>query len=258
MIPEIRRNQILDYISSKKTVTLREISDKFKISEVTARRDFNILSNQKSLKKVYGGVTIIDTDISEPILSKRLEENVEEKKRIASEAIKRISDGDIILIEAGTTCLELLKLLPLKKNLKVITAAPHILNALIDLNRKDLFDGDILCSGGFWQKDPDDFFAGPQALRFYEGLKIDIAFFGIFAIDFNDGWMSPNMFEVDLTLKIINNSKKVIGITDHSKFNKTGFSRIGPITLFDEIITDSVIKKEELNNYRKIIKITTV
>lgn len=126
------------------------------------------------------------------------------------------------------------------------------------MSRKNEFNGDILCCGGLWQKDPDDFLAGPQTLKFFDGLKIDIAFFGIFAIDFKDGWSTPNIFEVDLTLKIINNSKKVIGITHHSKFNKTGFSRIGPISLFDEIITDSGFKTEDLNNYQLETKMTIV
>lgn len=258
MIPEARRNRIIDYIKNKRTVTIPEVSEEFSISEITVRRDFERLAKRGIINKVYGGATIIDTDSFEPILAQRMQENTADKKRIAREALSRISDGNIILVEAGTTCLELVKMLPLKKKLKIITAAPHILNALIDLSRNNRFDGEILSCGGIWQKDPDDFFAGPQALRFFEGIKIDISFFGIFSIDIKDGWMTPNMFEVELTKVIIGASKKVIGIAHHSKFNRTGFTRIGSIELFDEIITDSGIQEKELKDYGEKVKITVV
>jgi DeoR/GlpR family transcriptional regulator of sugar metabolism len=258
MIPEARRDKIVEYIKNKRTVTIPELSSQFNISEITVRRDFDKLVKQGIIKKVYGGATIIDSDKFEPILAQRIQEYINEKKRIAKEALTRISDGDIILIESGTTCLELVKILPVKKKIKVITAAPHILNALIDLSRNDEFDGEIICCGGIWQEDPDDFFAGPQSSRFFEGLKIDISFFGIFSIDFNDGWMTPNMFEVELTKTITDASKKVIGLTDHSKFNRSGFSKIGDIDLFDEIITDNRIDQEITKKYSKRTKITLV
>ena len=151
-----------------------------------------------------------------------------------------------------------MKLLPQRKKIKVITAAPHILNAVIDLKRNNKFDGKIICCGGIWQEDPDDFFAGPQSSRFFEGLKIDIAFFGIFSIDFKDGWTTPNMFEVELTKTIINASNRVIGLTDHSKFNRSGFSKIGEIDLFDEIITDDGIDQKDLTRYGQRVKITAI
>lgn len=88
MIPEARRNHILDYIRNKKTVTIKEISNKFEISEITVRRDFDILTKQKSLKKVYGGATISNSDISEPILAQRLRENLEEKKELQMKQLK--------------------------------------------------------------------------------------------------------------------------------------------------------------------------
>lgn len=258
MIPEARRDRIVEYIKDKRTVTIPELSNHFGISEITVRRDFDKLAKQGLIRKVYGGATIVDTDKFEPVLAQRIQENINEKKRIAKEALTRISDGDIILIESGTTCLELVKILSIKKKIKVVTAAPHILNALIDLKRNNEFDGEILCSGGIWQEDPDDFFAGPQSSRFFEGIKIDTAFFGIFSIDYKDGWMTPNIFEVELTKTIVNSSRKVIGLTHHSKFNRTDFSKIGDIDLFDEIITDDSIDQDVIDLYRKKVNISVV
>lgn len=258
MIPEARRDKIAEYIKRNKTVTIAQVSRQFNISEITIRRDLSKLENQGVIRKVYGGATTVNADNVEPFLAQRIQENTKEKKRIAAEALSRISDGDIVLIEAGTTCLELVKVLSSRKKLKVITAAPHILNALIDLKRTNQFDGDLLCCGGIWQEDPDDFFAGPQSSRFFEGLKIDIAFFGIFSIDYRDGWMTSNMFEVELTRTIIRASRRVVGLADHSKFNRTGFSKVGDIDEFDEIITDSGLDDRVLSTYAQKVKIVAV
>ena len=250
MIPEERRNRVVDYIKLKKTATISEISNKFDISEITVRRDFDKLSRQGIIKKVYGGAAVINTFLIEPIFLQRIHENREEKKRIAAEAVKRISDGDIILIESGSTCLELVKFLPQRKSIKVITTGPHILNALCDLRRAGKFDGEIICCGGIWRKEPD-IFVGPQAMDFFNSIKINTAFFGVVAINLKDGWMASNIFEAELTKKIICSAEKIIGITVHPKFEKMSFTKIGPLTLFNEIITDNDLEPEILERYRK-------
>jgi len=256
MIPEERRNKIVEYIRSKETAALPEISKKFKIAEITVRRDFNILSKLGVIKKVYGGATIKSNFFQEPIFLKRINDNREEKRRIAKEAVKRISDNSTILLESGTTCLELAKLLEQKKNINVITAAPHIVNILCDLKRENKFYGEVLCCGGIWRGDPDDLFIGPKAMNFFDGIRISIAFFGILAINLKDGWMAPSSFEAELTRRIVSSSEKVIGITDHSKFNRISFTKIGPVGLFDEIITDTGLSKEDLEKYQNEVKIT--
>ena len=258
MIPEERRNKIVEYIRLKVTATIPEISEKFKIAEITVRRDFDTLSKLGVIKKVYGGATIKSNFFQEPIFLKRINDNREEKRRIAAEAIKRISDNSTILLESGTTCLELAKLLGQKKNINVVTAAPHIVNILCDLKRENKFYGEVLCCGGIWRGDPDDLFVGSQAINFFDNIRISIAFFGILAMNLKDGWMAPSSFEAELTKKIVSSSEKVIGITDHTKFNRISFTKIGPISLFEEIITDTGVSKQDLRNYRAKVEVTTV
>jgi len=256
MIPQARRNKILEYIRRKKTVTIDELAVEFDISEVTIRRDLTGLSKENQIMKVYGGAAFKDFPAREPIFLQRIHENLSEKRRIAIEAEKRISNGDIVLIESGSTCLELAKHLYAKKDLKIITTCPHILNALCDLKRAGKINGDILCCGGIWREEPD-IFIGPQAINFFNDLKINIAFFGLVALNLNDGWMGSNSFEAELTKKIISVSEKIVGITVSSKFERVSLASIGPVTLFDEIITDNGITKSIFEKYiDKNIKIT--
>ena len=258
MIPEERRNRILDEIQSSGTASISEISKKFNVSKITVRRDLDNLKKMSLIKKVYGGAAVLNNFFQEPSLSDRISVNRIEKKQIAIEAIKRISNNSTILLESGTTCLELAKLLEQKKNINVITAAPHIINTLCNLKRENRFTGEILCCGGIWRPESDDFFVGTQAINFFDGIRIDISFFGLCAINIKDGWMAPSSFEADLISKIVSASDKVIGITHHSKFQRISFTKVGPVNLFDEIITDKGISEQDLNNFKDIVKITTV
>ena len=256
IIPEERRGQILKYLADKKTATIEDICKTFDISEVTVRRDINKLSLNGLIKKVYGGVTIPVSYTSGPVFVERRNKNLEEKRRIAAEAVKRINDEDTILIESGTTCLELVKLIHQKKNLTIISSGAHIINALCDLRRQKLFDGEIICSGGIWREQPD-IFIGPHAVEFYQKVKINVAFIGILALNLEDGVMLSNQFEAELQRHILSCSQRRIALADHTKFDKVSFTKVGSLSLFDEIITDSGIDQSTLDRYKKAkVKIT--
>ena len=258
LIPVERRQQIIDYLLLKKIATISEISKKFNISEMTVRRDLIILIKEELLEKVFGGV-MVNTKSREPLFNQRIVTNILEKKKIAQEALKRINDNDVIFIESGTTCLELAKLLNSKKNITVITAAPHILTELRNLKNNNNFNGEIMCCGGYLRGDPDDIFIGERAIEFFNNIKINITFFGILAINFKDGWMVSSSFEAELVRKVASVSNKTIGIMDSSKFNNTSFSKVGPINLLNEIITDNkYINKNIKNDIGKRIKLTVV
>jgi len=248
MIPEKRRKDIIDYVNMQGFVTIQELSKVYGCSEVTVRRDLDILSKSNLINKIYGGVSSKERIINEPVFLENIKRDVEEKRLIAEEASKRISNGNVVLLESGSTCLELVKFLAYKKNLKVITTGLHILNAVTDLQRNGIFDGEVLCCGGIWKKDPD-IFIGPQAIEFFKNIRIDVSFFGIVAISLDHGWAVPNILEAELTNKIISCSEKIIGITIHSKFEKSSFYHIGALNIFNEIITDKNINKTILNRY---------
>jgi len=144
--------------------------------------------------------------------------------------------------------LELTKLLVHKKKLKVITWGLHILNALCNMNRNGSFDGEIICCGGIWRKDPD-ILMGPQFVKFFDEIIIDKAFFGIVALNLEYGWMGTSLLEVELTKKVLSISEKVYGVMISSNFEKVSIARIGPIDLLDYVITDNKISPELLDKY---------
>ncbi|OQA21351.1 MAG: Glucitol operon repressor [Actinobacteria bacterium ADurb.Bin346] len=250
MYPEDRRAKILNYINSRDFTDVPQIAEKFKVSEITARRDLLILTKSGLINRVYGGVkSSPPASAAEPVFTEHLKEFKEQKQQIAKEAIKYINDGDTVFLDSGSTLLELARLLPQKKNLKVITWGLHILDMLCDLARKGDFDGEILCCGGTWRKDPD-LFIGPQSIRFFDDIIINKAFLGIIAVSLDFGWMGSSLIEVEATKKIMSISEKVIGLAVSGNFSKTAIARIGTLKSLPVVITDSGIDKRTIKQYK--------
>jgi DeoR family glucitol operon repressor len=248
MYPEDRRNQILSFIKSRDFTDVQEIAKKFSVSDITARRDLLILTKSGLVNRVYGGVKSSVQTVNEPVFNEHVKEYREQKQAIASEAIKHINDGDTIFLDSGSTVLELAKMLVSKKNLKVITWGLHILNALSDLSRKGDFDGEILCCGGTWRKNPD-LFLGPQSIRFFDEIIINKAFLGIIALNLEFGWMGISLTEVEAVKKIMSVSENTIGLMVSPNFGKTAIARIGSLSSLPYIITDSEIDSQTLALY---------
>jgi DeoR/GlpR family transcriptional regulator of sugar metabolism len=250
MYPEDRRNQILNFIRNRDFTDVQEISKKFSVSDITARRDLIILAKSGLINRVYGGVKSSMQTVSEPVFNEHIKEYRQQKQSIALEAIKHIKDGDTIFLDSGSTILELAKMLVSKKNLKVITWGLHILNALSDLSRKGYFDGEILCCGGTWRKNPD-LFLGPQSIRFFDEIIINKAFLGIIALNLEFGWMGISLTEVEAVKKIMSVSETTIGLMISPNFGKTAIAKIGHLNSLPCIITDNDADLQTLNLYRE-------
>lgn len=250
MFPEERRKKILDLIEKEGYVTINDITKTFKTSVVTVRRDLIELSNNGLIKKIYGGATKSEQIIKDSIFLKHKEEFQEEKKVIAAEAIKYISDGDTVFIDSGTTCLELAKLLTQKKDLIVITPGLHIINYLTEQSNNGNFDGQIFCTGGIWKKGTDVFW-GSQKFGFFNEIIINVAFFGIVALSLVYGWMGISLDDAEMVKKVVSISKKKIGLTVSKNFDKISIAKIGDINILDYIITDNKINPDVLSAYRK-------
>ncbi|MBU0477194.1 DeoR/GlpR family DNA-binding transcription regulator [bacterium] len=258
MIPEERRNKILELVNNRENVTVEEIGKKFNISVITVRRDLDRLTQLGLLKKVHGGAMSIETIVDSPLHLSQKTVNIDAKRAIAKEAIKRINDGDFIIIESGTTCLELVRQLSGKRGLKVITASPNIATELGNISLNYNLGLEIISCGGILQP-RTNFLVGPYAKSIFDSVRVDKAFLTVTAIDLKYGISGGNLLEAEITKAVLSCARVKIGLIDSSKFEKTSFVRIAPVTVFDEIITDRNLPKDVIKKYRKSkVKITEV
>ncbi|MBM3705164.1 MAG: DeoR/GlpR transcriptional regulator [Actinobacteria bacterium] len=258
-IPENRRHKIKKILFEKKSMSIKNLSNLLKISEITIRRDLIKLEDEGFIEKVHGGAMLKNHDaIYDPEYLRDLKQNSQQKESIAKEAVKRIKDGDGIIIETGTTCLQLVYNIENKRNLTIFTTSIPIANELwkTTMHRNDI---SVNLSGGYIEPKSGSLI-GSQALNYFRNINADIAFLSGPAVLINRGVIASNSHpDAEIMTLIINSSKRNILLADSSKFKKTALISVLPLTVFEEIITDSGVENDTVEKIRKLgIKLTLV
>ena len=236
-----RRVQILDILNSEGQVGVNELSKKFNVSEVTIRNDLSHLEKKGFLIKTRGGGLKTQRVGIDQQLNEKAKINSKEKQAIGKKAAEIINDNDIIIIDSGTTTVEVVKNIGRINNLTVITNALNIANELIRDEIKVILLGGILRSSSLS-------LIGPIGENSIKNFYCDKCFLGVDGIDSQSGIYTPNLEEAHLNRMMIEASKEVIIVTDSSKFKRKSFAHIAPITKVNIIITDSKIPEDELKN----------
>ncbi|MBN1298924.1 MAG: DeoR/GlpR transcriptional regulator [Actinobacteria bacterium] len=256
-IPEKRRIEIKELVQKEKSVSVEKIAEVFGISVITVRRDLEKLQEQGYITKVHGGAIIKSSFTYEPVFEIQKELYRDEKSRIASEAAKRINDGDSIIIESGSTCLAMVKFLTEKKNLRISTAGVSVANELLKLVQVNK-DFEVSACGGIIREGSSTY-VGPHAVSYFKNLNVDISFIGAVAISLTKGLSTATQFDAEIVKAVTDCAKKVIVLTDSSKFHKESYINFLPFENITEIITDSNIEPKTADSFTRLgVKLTIV
>lgn len=203
------------------------------VSESTVRRDLKELEEAKLLKRTHGGAVSLISVNFEAAYPDKADRFLDEKLRIARKAVEMIQEGDAILLDAGTTTLQIAKELKNFSNIKVITNSIMALNEL-----KDCRNIEVSITGGMLRPDTMAF-VGPMTERSLEMVRVDKAFLGTNGLDLEEGITTPNILEAATKRKMIAIAKQVILLADHSKIGKVSFCKVADVTEIDHCIVDS-------------------
>lgn len=230
MFAEERRMRIVDIINSGKTVTVEELSRILDVSDSTVRRDLKYLEGKGLIHRTHGGaISPLPTDY-EPTFLEKEEERIEEKKAIGMKAASLIEDGDTVIIDSGTTTMEIVKNLSVTRA-KIVTNSPH---AAIELQFRQGIE--VIVTGGILRYETQAL-VGPMADEFISRIRADKAFIGTNGISL-DGFTTPNVTEAATKRAMVRSAEKVYIAADSSKFNKASFMRFADLDEADCIITD--------------------
>ena len=232
-----RRALILQILEQNAEVRVTELSRSTGISEVTIRKDLNILQRRNLLIRTHGGAMRkpVDNMNEDTSVERKRMFNFKEKQRIGEEAVKLINEGDFIMLDSGSTTLEVAKNLDRFHNLHIITNA---MNIATELTRYKRFD--IILLGGTVRVNSLST-VGPLALstmRNFSGYKL---FLGVDSFSLDNGVSTASMEEALLNQIMIQQAAKVIAVFDSSKFNKRSFVHIADAAQLNTIITDRAI-----------------
>ena len=247
-----RRVKILEVLNSEGQVTVSELSKKFNVTEVTIRNDLSHLAGKELLIKTRGGGLKTQRVGIDQHLNDKAKINSKEKQSIGKKAAELINENDTIIIDSGTTTIEIAKNLSRIKNLTVITNALNIASQLIRDEIKVIVLGGILRTASLS-------LTGPIGENSIKNFYCDKCFLGVDGIDSQSGIYTPNLEEAHLNRMMINASKEVIIVTDSNKFKRKSFAHIAPINKVNMIVTDSKIPEDELKNLQNMgIKVILV
>lgn len=243
MLPEQRYKRILQKIEEKGYVKIQEIVDEFKVSEITARRDLDFLGKVNKVNRVRGGAKASDSEyqVSKDLnqqYSLRVEKNQNNKKQIGEYAAELIQDGDIIILDAGTTTLEIARHLHGKRDVTVIVTA---VNTAIELEGREGIT--TIMTGGTLRSITTSL-VNPLMKQTLSQIYADKVFIGVRGISASHGFTTDDFAEAEVKKLLLRSAKNVYIVADSSKFTYIAAAQIGHIDEAHAIITDSEVSNE--------------
>lgn len=233
----IRLSRMLAFVKNRKSCTVRELMEQFKISSATAHRDIALLSQRDAVERVRGGIVYNDVpspraggaDYQERVVARRAE-----KTSAARKALSKIEEGDIIFLDSSTTTYELAQLVMHAKidHLTVITNSIAVMN----LFRKFPPHWSMIGLGGNY--DPQlNSILGMSALEQLARFNITKSFMSCFGVDEKNATTNHER-QAEMLRKVLDAADRHYLLVDHTKLGRKGLYRIAARGGFDEIITD--------------------
>jgi DeoR family fructose operon transcriptional repressor len=229
--PSQRRLSILELVRRSGFCRTSELSEMLGVSIMTIRRDIQKLANNGLVQEVYGGVRVVQEDMGGYDFRHRLGKNQGAKKAIALCARELIDPNSIIALDAGTTVLELARVLPRDINLTVVTHSLPVMSVLS--TREDI---ELIGLGGVFHK-VTQAFTGPQTLHSVRELRVNRLFLAMVAIQ-NGAMYCGNPYDAEMKRELIKASDEVTLLVDSSKFHNSAGIFVAPLNDVATIIVD--------------------
>ena len=234
-----RRARVLQLIETKGQVKVNELRKMFGVSEVTIRNDLAQLEEKGLLVRARGGAFRAQRVAADFALNIKAKKHHKQKQAIGRRAADLIEEGDTIIIDSGTTTMEVARNLARFQNLTVITNALNIAGELVGHPQIK-----VIIPGGFLRENSLSL-VGPIAESSIRNYYCDKLIIGVDGVDSQYGISTPNVEEAHLNRIMIDISREVIVVTDSSKFLRRSFAFIAPIEKIHTVITASDIPEEE-------------
>lgn len=246
MLVEERRQQVLDFVSKRGFVALQELAEAIQVSESTIRRDIDFWNKKGVLRPTRGGAVYLGNGHGLPALEERVSAQFDEKQHIARAAAARIQDGDCVLLDGGTTTLEVAKLL-VGRSVQIVTNSLPI--ATLFANRRE---ADLVLLGGYVY--PRTGVAlGPWTIRMLEDIQANQAILSVGGIT-DKGLFNSNLLLVETERQMLRCADEVVVVADHTKIGRPALAFLCELATIDTLIVDAGLSDEQ----RKLLDQTDV
>jgi DeoR/GlpR family transcriptional regulator of sugar metabolism len=241
MLVETRRRRLLELVSRQGFASLDELVRTLRVSESTVRRDLEALDLAGSVKRTHGGAVYSGEVRSMPAFDERTQTSAVEKRAIGQVAARLIEDEDSVLLDGGTTTLEVARAL-LGRRVQVVTNSLPIAQLLASSQQTDL----ILLGGYVYPR--TGVAMGPLAIATMQGIRVRKAIMGAGGI-VADGVYNSNMLLVETERQMMACGQEVVIVADHTKFGRLALARLCGLGEIQRLVTDPGVPDE----YRTIL-----
>nr|WP_083474769.1 DeoR/GlpR family DNA-binding transcription regulator [Pseudonocardia sp. AL041005-10] len=237
LLAEQRREVIVEQVRTRGAVRVSELADHLGVSEMTVRRDLDVLARRRLVDKVHGGATAVgEHTTTEPGFAAKSVCELEEKDAIAAAAAELVTPGAAIGLSAGTTTWRLARLLAAVPRLTVVTNSVAVADAF-HTGGADGRGTTVILTGGV--RTPSEALVGPVAITALRSLNLETVFLGVHGMSAAAGFSTPNLTERDTNRALIESGSRLVVVADHTKWGTVGISTIAELSEADVLVTDS-------------------
>jgi DeoR family fructose operon transcriptional repressor len=244
-----RQSQILEILEREGQVDVNKLAPNFNASKETIRRDLKAMESSGLLQRTHGGAILIGNGYSQgyefPLFARNIK-NFDIKQRLCHEASKLLEDGDTIFLDNSSTTMNFLHYVPQNIKITVVTNSIQVLLSAVKNNKNDNITV-ISVGGSFNFKNYS--VSGMLANQAAKDIFPDKAIISCRGINALNGMTDGSFLEVEVKRIMINNSKTLILLLDHSKFGQNGVVSFGSLDTIDFLITDPDVNKENLQMF---------
>ena len=234
MLAGERQLLILEQVRLRGAVRVAELTELLDVSDMTVRRDLDVLAASGLVDKVHGGATVPGRlSADEPGFEVKSHRQLDEKEAIAQAAADLVEPGQAVGLTAGTTTWRLAHHLRGIPDLTVVTNSIQAANVLHRERRPDLT---VILTGGV--RTPSDALVGPVAVTTLRALHVDVLFMGVHGMTADAGFTTPNLLEAETDQAFVVSAERVVVTADHTKWGVRGLSRIVRLDEVHALVSD--------------------
>jgi len=244
MLTEERHQYILTTLQKNGKVLASELSDQLDVSLDTIRRDLRKLAEAGLLQRVHGGALPRSPAVA--VYTARQQQSRSAKNSIAQAAVSLIQEGQVIILDGGTTMLQVAQLLPFQLKATLITHSPPIATALADYPNLE-----VIVIGGRLYKE-SRVAVGAATVAAIGHIRADLGLLGVCSLHPEAGISTTHLEEAHVKQAIIASSAEVAALASIEKLGTATTYTVGPLNELTHLVTEATVPEEVLAPYRAL------
>ncbi|MCG5216273.1 DeoR/GlpR family DNA-binding transcription regulator [Streptosporangium sp. KLBMP 9127] len=240
MLAQQRRQAILERVRASGGARVADLVRELGVSDMTIRRDLEVLAGRGLVSKVHGGATAAGPgSTEEPGFTAKSARQQPEKDTIARLAAALVRPGTAVALSAGTTIWTLAHHLVDVPELTVITNSIRVADVF---HRVPRADRTVVLTGGV--RTPSDALVGPVAVAAIRRLHVDTLFLGVHGMSSRAGFTTPNLLEAETDRELVASAHRLVVPADHTKWDTIGIATIAELAEAHVVISDEGLPDE--------------